>query len=85
MTIMPRHLIQTLEYECSRCGWMWIGRRNGREKYTKGQQPRFCPKCKTYLWDVKRPITLRELHGQAPRLNIARKWYQRQSAETWRY
>ena len=36
MTIMPRHLIQTLEYECSRCGWMWIGRRNGREKYTKG-------------------------------------------------
>jgi hypothetical protein len=58
---------------------MWIGRKNGREKYQKGQLPRFCPKCKTSLWNS--PYTSGVFHKYTgenlSRLNAARKWYQR--------
>jgi DNA-directed RNA polymerase subunit RPC12/RpoP len=33
-------------YVCQRCGHQWVPR--------KAEQPRVCPKCKTYLWDRPR-------------------------------
>jgi hypothetical protein len=48
---MPLHTIQTTEYECSRCGYLWIGRKNGEERKIL---PNFCPKCKTWMWNIPR-------------------------------
>jgi ribosomal protein L33 len=43
--------VQTTEFECSRCGYRWIGRKNGKERK---ELPRFCPKCKTWMWNMQR-------------------------------
>lgn len=59
---MPMRQIQTTEYECNRCGYKWIERRNGREKK---DLPRYCRKCKSYLWNTVRTKNT---------ANIARKW-----------
>ena len=48
---MPVHDVQTTEYECSRCEYNYVGRKNGKER--KGP-PRFCPKCKTWIWNISR-------------------------------
>lgn len=48
---MPYQVVKTKEYSCYRCNYKWIARKNGVEK----QKPKFCPKCKTWMWD-KKPI-----------------------------
>jgi len=48
---MPEHKIKVIEYECSRCGWKWIARKNGKDK---PRRPSFCPNCKTWMWDIER-------------------------------
>lgn len=44
---MPQRLIEAIEYECERCGYKWINR---REK----PKPRYCAKCKHPKWDSTR-------------------------------
>lgn len=46
---MPYQVVKTKEYSCYRCSYKWIARKNGVEK----QKPKFCPKCKTWMWDKK--------------------------------
>lgn len=67
---MPMYQIRTTEYECNRCGYKWIERRNGMERKSL---PRFCRKCKSYLWNTERTKNT---------VLIARKWYDRQAYET---
>lgn len=33
-------------YKCLRCGYEWKGRLD--------EQPKVCPKCKSYFWDIKK-------------------------------
>jgi hypothetical protein len=48
---IPYQIVEVKEYQCSRCGYKWIARKNGVDKPT----PKTCSKCKTALWD-KSPI-----------------------------
>lgn len=48
--LMPHTIVQAKEYECSRCEYKWINRRNGEER----PQPKYCPSCKSSLWDTER-------------------------------
>ena len=47
---MPSKIIRTKEFECTRCKYKWVTRRDGIEKLPS----KFCPRCKTSLWDKKR-------------------------------
>ena len=44
---MARKEIKVLQYECERCGHLWIPRE-------KNVEPKVCPKCKTPYWDTPR-------------------------------
>jgi hypothetical protein len=55
---MPRQEIKVIEYECSRCEWKWIARKNGKNKL----KPSFCPKCKTSMWDIERKNDMGSFH-----------------------
>ncbi len=55
---MPQQEIKTIEYKCSRCGWKWIARKNGKDK----PKPSFCPNCKTWMWDIERKNDMHEFH-----------------------
>ncbi|MPZ07386.1 MAG: hypothetical protein GEU26_13405 [Nitrososphaeraceae archaeon] len=44
---MPMRKIQTIEYECNRCGYKWIERRNGRER-RKEDLPSYCRASRIY-------------------------------------
>jgi hypothetical protein len=44
---MPVNLIQIREYECVKCGYKWINRKNGKD----GSIPDRCAKCKQLDWD----------------------------------
>jgi DNA-directed RNA polymerase subunit RPC12/RpoP len=48
---VPFQTIKTREYECIRCGYKWITRKNGVDKR---KLPRFCPYCKSSLWNEDR-------------------------------
>jgi DNA-directed RNA polymerase subunit M/transcription elongation factor TFIIS len=65
---MPMHKIQTIEYECNRCGYKWIERRNGQERRKEEGLPSYCRKCKSYLWNTERTkntaITARKWHDR---------------------
>ncbi|MFL6345003.1 MAG: hypothetical protein ACJ71A_06115, partial [Nitrososphaeraceae archaeon] len=50
---MPYQIIKTTEYECIRCGYKWITRKNGVDS-NPNKLPRFCPFCKTSLWNQER-------------------------------
>ena len=47
---MPFKTIKTREYQCIRCEYRWIRRKNGKENR---RMPKFCPECKTRLWNEK--------------------------------
>jgi hypothetical protein len=55
---MPELEIKVIEYECSRCGWKWIARKNGKDK----PRPSFCPNCKTWMWDIERKNNMTAFH-----------------------
>lgn len=44
---MARKEITVLQYECERCGHLWIPRELDVE-------PKVCPKCKSPYWDTPR-------------------------------
>ena len=44
---MPESLVQVKEYECMKCGYKWINRKNGKEE----PRPLRCAKCKSAYWD----------------------------------
>lgn len=44
---MPVNIIQVHEYECIKCGYKWINRKNGQN----GPTPVRCAKCKQMDWD----------------------------------
>jgi len=56
---MPEQEIKVIEYECSRCSYKWIARKNGKDKPKK---PSFCPKCKTWMWDIERKNDMSSFH-----------------------
>jgi hypothetical protein len=47
---MPYRIVETKEYECIRCKYKWINRKNGDEK----PAPKYCPSCKSSLWNNER-------------------------------
>src|SRR5918995_3797064 len=44
---MPVNIVQVKEYECIKCGYKWINRKNGKD----GFYPERCAKCKQLDWD----------------------------------
>jgi hypothetical protein len=44
---MPSRKVMATEYQCAKCGYRWINRRNGKE----GSKPKRCAKCKKWDWD----------------------------------
>lgn len=44
---MPVTIVQVKEYECVKCGYKWINRKNGQDKPI----PNRCAKCKQLDWD----------------------------------
>lgn len=43
---MPVNIVQVKEYECIKCGYKWVNRKNGQDQPV----PKRCAKCKQY-WD----------------------------------
>ena len=60
-TYVPFQMIETKEYLCARCGYKWIAGKYGIDK----PKPKFCPKCKTWLWD-KKPISESDVVAKDP-------------------
>lgn len=52
---MPVNIVQLNEYECIKCHYKWINRKNGQDKPLSKR----CPKCKQLDWD-KGNITPKE-------------------------
>jgi hypothetical protein len=64
---MPHSEIKVKEYQCSRCEWKWIARKNGKDK----PKPSFCPRCKTWMWDIERKNDMNKFHRwQAERFAV---------------
>jgi DNA-directed RNA polymerase subunit RPC12/RpoP len=47
---MGQQKTEVTEYNCERCEYKWIARRNGKDK----DKPNHCPKCKTWMWNMPR-------------------------------
>jgi predicted Zn-ribbon and HTH transcriptional regulator len=45
--------VTVTEYECNRCNWKFIRRKNGKDM----PAPKYCPHCKSNPWDAKRVYT----------------------------
>lgn len=74
---MPISEVQVDEYQCSKCGYKWINRVNGKN----GPLPERCAKCKKYGWNDKGGNITPEENGLRRRIKGYENLYHNWSGE----